>query len=435
MELLNYPITGLVVSISLLIYYINFSKNKLRFFLKSIFCSTVILSVIIFEKDFRWIITFDILLLLFYKYENKFSLKQSVVYTVITSISFIVNENIVKTLIIILGNFNDMFFLKMVIYSSLWIGSASIFSRLLKRLLNFCLTVNFNIRLHYYSVVIVFTSFSLVITSGIISNYYLETVIGNTKFYIFNVVVFLIIILTSIALSVIYIRYSINNRILEEKNKELANIEEYAKNIELFYSKIKVFKHDYKNILLSIDYYLQENKIDELKKYFRDNIVNQDSIFEEYNFLISLKYITSISLKGLISSKLIKAASLGINLEVSINETIDENEIDELDKIRIFGNLLDNSIESAVVTEQKNISIIIYKEEGTFTYIIKNSCTKEMPPIHKILNKGFSTKKNNSGIGLSSVKDIIGKYTFCYMDIFINSCNNTFNVEIMVKNS
>lgn len=46
----------------------------------------------------------------------------------------------------------------------------------------------------------------------------------------------------------------------------------YADEIQNEYKKIRQFRHDYINILTSIEGYLEQNNIDELKKYYNDNI-------------------------------------------------------------------------------------------------------------------------------------------------------------------
>jgi two-component system sensor histidine kinase AgrC len=430
MEFLNYLLIGSVVSISLLIYYRAMAKIKLSVVQSILFCSIISLSVALFKKNYFWVITFNFVLILYFYYNDKKSIKNSFIYTFIISFVFITNENIIKTIIIIMFGKSIIHSWKLALYAIIWFSSAIIFSILLKRFIKYFLYLKSNSEIHYFSIIVIFISFSFVTICGISSNYYIDNIAGNTKFYILNFIIFITIISIAISFSLVHIKYNINKKILEEKNNSLLNIEEYAKTIENFYTKIKVFKEDYNNILNSTNYLLQKNKLNELKNYF-NTILNSNLIFEEYNFLISLKSISLTSLKGLFSSKLIKASNLGIKIDVSINEIIDESIIDEFDKIRLFGNLLDNAIDAANNAYTKEISIIIYKKNNTFVYIIKNSYSNQIPPLYKIFKKGFSTKEDHSGIGLSSVKEILDKYKCCYMNIFIES--SIFNVEIIIQ--
>ncbi|ADZ19124.1 Histidine kinase-like ATPase [Clostridium acetobutylicum EA 2018] len=52
--------------------------------------------------------------------------------------------------------------------------------------------------------------------------------------------------------------------------------------------------------------------------------------------------------------------------------------------------------------------------------------------IYKIYKRGFSTKGDNRGIGLSNLKDIIGKYPNVMLDTVIE--DNQFKQIIDIKN-
>ena len=46
---------------------------------------------------------------------------------------------------------------------------------------------------------------------------------------------------------------------------------EYTSNIENLYDNLRTFKHDYKNILLTLNYYIENKDIDSLEKYYKES--------------------------------------------------------------------------------------------------------------------------------------------------------------------
>lgn len=78
------------------------------------------------------------------------------------------------------------------------------------------------------------------------------------------------------------------------------------------------------------------------------------------------------------------------------------------DVCTIIANLLDNSMEAVMDSEDKWIRLQIYSDKDKFELIISNSG----PDIEdeKILTKGYSTKGNNRGYGLSNLVKIIDHF-------------------------
>lgn len=76
---------------------------------------------------------------------------------------------------------------------------------------------------------------------------------------------------------------------------------------------MRSFKHDYVNLLTTMSGYMEENNMKELKSYFYQEILPISHSFSENNSrLSSLSFIENLELKGLLSSKLIRAMELGL---------------------------------------------------------------------------------------------------------------------------
>lgn len=74
-----------------------------------------------------------------------------------------------------------------------------------------------------------------------------------------------------------------------------------------------------------------------------------------------------------------------------------------------YGILLDNAIEASKECDEKIINICIRKDSKASRQIllIENTYNDKKVDTEKIYEKGFSSKPNNSGIGLWEVRQII----------------------------
>lgn len=104
-----------------------------------------------------------------------------------------------------------------------------------------------------------------------------------------------------------------------EQQKEMRHLIEYSEQIENNYLALRKFKHDYKNILFSIEDYIQTKDIEGLQKYFYQSIKATETIFEENNLPIaSISNLKIREIKSIILSKLYVASQKGVEVNVMI---------------------------------------------------------------------------------------------------------------------
>lgn len=225
-----------------------------------------------------------------------------------------------------------------------------------------------------------------------------------------------------------YLLFAVLNRLYIERNAR-KYIEKYNNVIEESLESMNEYKHDQKNILLSIGGFLDNNDIEGLKEYFYKDIAKNQ--YSDNKNLYGLTNIQNSPVKGLLYAKIATATSNQIDLYINIRNTIEDFIIEDIDMCKILGILIDNAIEASIESEQKILNIGIWDDESELYIIISNSF-KQKPIIHKIFKKGYSTKGLNRGLGLSIVRDLIDKKYF-------NSSMNTkvkddlFSVEITIK--
>ena len=75
------------------------------------------------------------------------------------------------------------------------------------------------------------------------------------------------VVLTFLIVATIVYEYETNANIMMKQNS-YDNLQEYMKQIEELYQNMRVFRHDYANVMLSVVGYIEENDMDGLKKYY-----------------------------------------------------------------------------------------------------------------------------------------------------------------------
>ncbi len=222
---------------------------------------------------------------------------------------------------------------------------------------------------------------------------------------------------------VMYVLFTSIKRELDLKSKQIQfdSLQEYTGSLEKLYTDMRAFRHDYINILSSMIGYIENKDIASLEKYFNDKILPLSKGMESNNFKLgTLKNLKIPEIKGIISSKLIRAQELNIDVLIEAAEPIENVNIDIIDLSRIVGILLDNAIEAAVNCEKPCLKLALIKKENSVLIVVINSLYEEVP-IHKIYQKGFSTKGSNRGIGLYNLKQILEGYENVTVDTLIEN--------------
>lgn len=197
------------------------------------------------------------------------------------------------------------------------------------------------------------------------------------------------------------------------------------------YDGIREFKHDFANIMQSIGGYLSTDDFDGLKNYYSS--IFKDCTELNTNSIFNKDVLNSPPVLSLLTEKYYKAKSLGINFNIEVFIDLTNLNLDIYEFNRIFGIFLDNSIEAASTAPDKFINIIIAKNSrANYDYLtIENSCPLETSiDKNKIFEKNYSTKENNTGLGLWKVKKIIKKYN--NIALYTSIENNVFRHHLRI---
>lgn len=206
----------------------------------------------------------------------------------------------------------------------------------------------------------------------------------------------------------------------KSKLRETTQLKEYTESLEEMSGELRKFRHDYINILSSIAGYVDDNDMEGLRKHLYNEIIPLEKHITMNNSRLDLlKNIKIPEIKGLVSSKIIKAQELNINVTVDIMEEILKVNADIVSLCRILGILLDNALEECSGHEASYIAFGVIKNPVTTDFIISNSCRDNIEPIYKLKEKGYSTKETGEGLGLAIVEELVDKSDNFILDTII----------------
>lgn len=192
---------------------------------------------------------------------------------------------------------------------------------------------------------------------------------------------------------------------LEESQKYYQSL---AKNVD----QIRSFRHDFQNICLGLQLAIEEENLDEIKRYFNNTILKQEQALEKVNLTFAnLEKITCPPIKSLVYSKLgvLDFNKVKIILDIDLDLTFHEKDLPIL--IRSLGILLDNAIEEIATQSTGTLRIGFKRIKDDTLVIVDNSCGETLP-LYSLKEKGFSTKGPDRGLGLSNLAELLSSDRF-----------------------
>ena len=253
-----------------------------------------------------------------------------------------------------------------------------------------------------------------------------------TQFYI-DIVPMIITVLSFILLIAFLVLsiYSFTRIIkLANTRKDLESAEEYNKSLEILYDNVKGFKHDFDNIISTLDGFIENNDINGLKDYFKD--VKKDCKITNNLAILNPRIINNPGIYSLLNNKYFKATNLGINFDIEYFLDLNNLNINLYEMSRILGVLIDNAIEEADKCNDKIVKMSFLRENRNNRAIItiQNTYSNKDVDIEKIFVKGESGKENHSGIGLWEVKNYVKKSK--NLDLFTTKDDKFFKQELSI---
>lgn len=275
----------------------------------------------------------------------------------------------------------------------------------------------------------------LLATFLILYLYMPKEVISYVDFKYLSVIYVILIII--IAILIITVSFSIVREIQYKRNmKEIENYYKYTLQIEQINNEMRKFRHDYVNILSTMSDYIRENDMEGLRNYFTAEILPmQDSMQMNAVKINGIENLKIREIKGLVTTKILQAQEMNISISIEVNEQITKIDMPTIDLSRIIGIIIDNAIEASENIEEDPLIRIAFLKNSdiSVTFIVMNKCEDDIPRVHTLFQENFTTKKGNSGLGLSTLKEITESKSNVLLDTTIE--NNYFVQKVEILNT
>jgi two-component system sensor histidine kinase AgrC len=120
--------------------------------------------------------------------------------------------------------------------------------------------------------------------------------------------------------------------------------------------------------------------------------------------------MANTALYGIISNKYNLAEKNNVKMSLNILTDLNYFNLDNYSLTKIVGILLDNAIEASSETQSKIVNLSFQAGDNKQLIVIENTYINKGLSTKKIFEKNYSTKINNSGLGLWEVRKIINNH-------------------------
>ena len=273
---------------------------------------------------------------------------------------------------------------------------------------------------------ILFTLSNILATTLIASQLYILT------FYSANMPLFITMlnIIGLITYFVINLYSMLTVSKLETTSTNLEEAQLYNKTLEILQDNTRAFRHDFANILQGMVGYMDNNDMEGLKKYYSQLV--EDIQHSNNIATLSPSVVNNPAIYNVLASKYHKADSLGIKINLEAFLNMNELHIKIYEFTRVLGILMDNAIEATSECDEKIINVIFRKSDNKRMQllIVENTYMHKDIDTEKIFEKGYSTKENNTGLGLWEIRQILKRNN--NLNLFTTKDKNFFRQQFEI---
>lgn len=196
---------------------------------------------------------------------------------------------------------------------------------------------------------------------------------------------------------------------LETTSMNLEEATLYNKTLQMLQDNTRAFRHDFSNIVQGMAGFIDKNDMEGLRKYYSQLL--EDIQHTNNLTTLSPEVVNNPAIYNVLATKYHKADQLGIKINLEAFLNMNDLHIKIYEFTRVLGILMDNAIEAAKECDEKMINVIFRKDSRKHMQllIIENTYTNKDINTDKIFEKGYSTKKGNTGLGLWEVRQILKK--------------------------
>lgn len=221
---------------------------------------------------------------------------------------------------------------------------------------------------------------------------------------------------------------------LEVTAERLEEEQLYNKTITILYDNIRGFKHNFNNIVQALGGYISTNNMEGLQNYYKDLL--NDSQKANSLAVLNPSLINNPAVYSILTSKYHEAEKLEIKMNLEIFLDMENLNIKTYDLTIILGILLDNAIEASNKSKEKEVNVIIRKDNkaNRDLFVIENTYINKNVDVDRIFEKGYTSKNDKDtqshGLGLWNVRKIIKKYG--NINLFTNKDDKLFKQQLEI---
>jgi len=212
---------------------------------------------------------------------------------------------------------------------------------------------------------------------------------------------------------IFYERHILAKRRVQQSIEEQEYLQYYTEELEQYKLDMKKFKHDYQNIIFSLESYINEGDLAGLQQYYYSSLKPASDIILKDNFALDgLEKIKIGAIKSVLTAKLTMAQNANSDLFIKFeaSEDIDHIPLDTVALVRMLGIILDNAVEELIELGYGELFVSCLKVYNGIAFVVQNTCRSDMLPAQQLWEMGVSTKGENRGLGLFNLSKLADAY-------------------------
>ena len=202
------------------------------------------------------------------------------------------------------------------------------------------------------------------------------------------------------------------------KEVEYEALKRHMEDIEQQTSELQKFKHDYRNILMSLEWHILRSECSDLMEYFNTRIKQISQTWDQEDSVYQIvDRINEKAVRSILKMKIQRMLSLNMQVEIERIDEINAINIDPLVMVRAMGIILDNAIEEVQNLEHGAIKIGFMKNEREVVFYVSNNCRENHCSLEDLNKASFTTKGEGRGMGLQ----ILAGFSHKYKNFFVET--------------
>lgn len=197
----------------------------------------------------------------------------------------------------------------------------------------------------------------------------------------------------------------INN--YEKERSSLLAEQQYRGEMQNFLNVIRSQRHDFNFHVQTISGLIRQNKMEDCRRYI-------NALEEDVAIMNAVLPVRDPAISALIHNFRLMAVRQGTELHMDIHYDLSQIATNVYETNKIISNLLQNAIDEVATHEDKSHGIwLTILKRGEYCVIrvsnkLKTHLSQE--ELNNIYRQGYTTKQGHEGVGLSSLRTLIGRY-------------------------